>query len=319
MILVTGATGFVGSALIARLARDGLEVRAAVRRMDVPMPKGVSAIQVDDLSADTNWGEALKGVEVVVHAAARVHVMSDTAADPLAEFRRANVQGTLALMRQAAAAGVRRLVFISSIKVNGEESRPGSAFHADDGPVPVDPYGISKMEAELGLMALAQETSVDVVIIRPPLVYGPGVKANFRSMMRWLGRGVPLPLGAINNNRRSLVMLDNLVDLIVTCIHHPAAANQVFLVSDGEDISTTQLLQRMAKALGASPHLFPVPVGILAGAARLLGRADMVQRLCGSLQVDISKTQSLLNWRPPVEMDDGLRRTARAFLDETTI
>lgn len=238
--------------------------------------------------------------------------MNDTADDPLVEFRKANVDGTLSLARQAAAAGVQRFIFISSIKVNGEGTELGYPYRADDTPAPQDPYGVSKMEAEQGLRALAAETGMEVVIIRPVLVYGPGVKANFRSMMSWLRKGIPLPLGA-TGNKRSLVAVDNLVDLIATCIDHPAAANQTFLVSDGEDLSTTQLLQRMGSALGRPARLLPVPASLLQAGAAMLGRRAIAQRLCGSLQVDICKTRERLAWAPPVSVDDALRKTARAF------
>jgi nucleoside-diphosphate-sugar epimerase len=307
MILVTGATGFVGSALVARLARDGTETRACVRRNDASMPDGVHTVHVAGLTADTDWSSALAGVYVVVHAAARVHVMDDTAADPLTEFRRVNLEGTLNLARQAAAAVVRRFVFVSSIKVNGESTLPGQPFTADDKPAPLDVYGVSKMEAEQGLRELAAETGLEVVIIRPPLVYGPGVKANFASLMRAVQRGWPLPLGALHN-QRSLVALDNLVDIIVTCLSHPQAANQTFLVSDGQDLSTTELVRGMAQAAGVPARLLPVPVWALQAGASLLGKGDAVQRLCGNLQVDMSKARSLLGWVPPVSVEEGLRR-----------
>jgi nucleoside-diphosphate-sugar epimerase len=239
--------------------------------------------------------------------------MRDAASDPLLAYRAANVEGTLNLARQAAAAGVRRFVFVSSIKVNGEQTAAGQAFGADDTASPQDAYGISKAEAEAGLKAIAVSTGMEVVIIRPPLVYGPGVKATFLSMMRWLQRGVPLPLGAVTRNRRSLVALDNLVDLIVTCVHHPAAANQTFLVSDGEDLSTTGLLQRLAAAMGVPARLLPVPAWALEAGAALLGRRAMLQRLCGNLQVDITKTRDVLGWLPPIGVDEGLRRAAAGF------
>jgi nucleoside-diphosphate-sugar epimerase len=313
-LLVTGATGFVGNALVSTLASDQEHVvRACVRRTDAVLPTNVEAVTIPDLTAQTDWRIALENMDAVVHAAARVHVMDETSEDPLAEFRRVNVAGTLNLARQAAEAGVRRFVFISSIKVNGEGTSPGHPYAADDVPQPQDPYGVSKHEAEQGLLSLAKETGMEVVIIRPVLVYGPGVKANFQSMMRWLDKGVPLPLGGIKGNRRSMVALDNLADLIVTCLQHPAAANQVFLVSDGDDVSTTELLQRTAKALQKPTRLLPVPTWMLSAAARLLGKKNVAQRLCGSLQVDIGKTSSLLGWSPPVKMDAALRATAMAF------
>ena len=307
MILVTGATGFVGSALVSRLAHEGIEARASVRRDNASMPNGVHTVQVGDLTADADWSRALAGVGVIVHAAARVHVMDDTATNPLNEFRRINVQGTLNLARQAAAAGVRRFVFISSIKVNGEATKLGVPFSADNIPAPLDPYGVSKMEAEQGLRAMAAQTGMEVVIIRPPLVYGPGVKANFTALMRVVQRGWPLPLGAVHN-QRSLVALDNLVDFIITCITHPQAANQTFLVSDGQDLSTSGLVRGLARAAGVSARLLPVPVWVLQTGASLLGKGDAVQRLCGNLQVDISKAHRILGWVPLVSVEEGLRQ-----------
>ncbi len=310
--MVTGGSGFVGRTLLERLHQEGYGLIAPSRTPLVQAPVGVINPLVGGLAADVDWRASLEGAAVVIHSAARVHVMNDTAADSLVEFRKANVDGTLSLARQAAAAGVRRFIFISSIKVNGEGTELGHPYRADDTPAPQDPYGVSKMEAEQGLRALASETGMEVVIIRPVLVYGPGVKANFRSMMSWLRRGIPLPLGA-TGNKRSLVAVDNLVDLIATCIDHPAAASQIFLVSDGEDLSTTQLLQRMGKALGRPARLLPVPASLLQAGAAMLGRRAIAQRLCGSLQVDIGKTRELLGWAPPVSVDDALRKTARAF------
>lgn len=318
-LLVTGATGFVGRALLESIkGRHGFSVRGVVRCLVEDSPVGVESVQVSDLSPEADWNAALSGIDVVIHTAARVHVMSETVANPLVAFRRVNVDGTLNLARQAAAAGVRRFVFVSSIKVNGEYTDLGRAFAADDVPDPQDSYGISKYEAELGLRELAAETQMNVVIIRPPLIYGPGVKANFQRMMQWLRRGVPLPLGAIHN-KRSLIALDNLVDLIVTCLNHPAAANQTFLAADGEDLSTTELLHRMGLALGRSAWLIPVPISLLETGATLLGMSDMAQRLCGSLQVDISKTRTLLGWNPPISVDEGLCRAAQGFLHATTL
>ncbi|WP_053146569.1 SDR family oxidoreductase [Pseudomonas sp. P97.38] len=311
-ILMTGASGFVGGALLQRLLAEPDKAVVAVVRGDRHLPASASTVRIEAFAPQTQWQPHLANVDTVIHCAARVHVMNDTEADPLAAFRQVNVEGTLNFARQAAEAGVRRFIFISSIKVNGEGTVPGRPYRADDVPAPADPYGVSKQEAEEGLRQLAQTTGMDVVIIRPVLVYGPGVKANFLSMMRWLDKGVPLPFGAIDN-RRSLVSIDNLVDLIVTCIDHPAAANQTFLVSDGEDLSTTALLSRMARAMGKSARLIPVPSWMLERGASLLGKKALSQRLCGSLQVDIEKTRTLLNWVPPVSVDDALARAARHF------
>ena len=238
--------------------------------------------------------------------------MDDQEADPLSAFRHVNTEGTVRLARQAVEAGVRRFVFISSIKVNGEFTRQGIPFTADDVAAPTDPYGVSKLEAEQALRALAEVSGMEVVIIRPTLVYGPGVKANFLSMLRWLDKGVPLPLASIDN-RRSLVALDNLVDLILTCMEHPAAANQTFLVSDGEDLSTSGLLRRMGQALGRPARLLPMPTWALEAAATLLGKRSISMRLCASLQVDISKTRRILGWNPPVSVDEALVKVARYF------
>lgn len=307
-VLVTGATGFVGRALCARLTASGVEVVQAVRcKHGLP-----HEVVVGNLNASTNWRPGLNGCDAVIHLAARVHVMKEAAQD-LPLYRDTNTAATFNLARQAADAGVRRFVFISSIKVNGEFTHEGHPFTADDVPAPQDPYGVSKHEAEQALRQIAADTGMEVVIIRPPLVYGPGVKANFESMMRWLARGVPLPLAAVTQNRRSLVALDNLVDLIMTCLSHPAAANQTFLVSDGEDLSTASLLRRMGAALGRPTRLFYVPTSILKLGARVVNKPGIYKRLCGSLQLDITKTRRLLGWTPPVSVDEGLRRTAEGF------
>lgn len=314
MILLTGGSGFVGRGVLELLSKHQ-PVRATLRQLNIAGGtfRGVDFIQ-SSLSMDQDWSSALSGVSVIVHCAARVHVMNEDAKDPLLEFRRVNVHGTLNLARQASEAGVRRFVFISSIKVNGECTDLGHPFTADQIPAPSDPYGVSKYEAEMGLKALSKETGMEVVIIRPTLVYGPGVKANFLSMMNWLRQGIPLPLGGVAKNRRSFVFLDNLVDLINVCISHPAAANQTFLVSDDEDLSTAGLLDRMALALGRPSKVITVPTALITLGAKLIGRSDISQRLCSSLQVDIKKTKDLLGWSPPVSVDEGLRQTAAHFL-----
>ena len=312
MIFLTGATGFIGRALLKELIRRGCGVSVASRRKISDLPGEVIQFQVQDLSTETNWTQLLDGIDVVIHAAARAHVMNDSTKDPITEYRKVNVEGTLNLARQAAVGKIKRFIFISSIKVNGESTLAGRAFTVDEAPSPVDPYGISKWETEVGLHRLSKETGMEVVIIRAPLVYGSGVKGNLQSMMRWINRGVPLPLGAIHN-KRSLVSLDNLVDLIITCIEHPAAANQTFLAGDGEDLSTTELLQRMGKALGKPVRLVPLPAGFLTLIASLLGKKDVSQRLFGSLQVDISKARELLGWEPHVSVEEGFRKTAEDF------
>lgn len=308
-VAITGATGFVGSALSTKLTALGAKVIPAVRNA-TGLP---DEIVTGDLGVSLNCQSALSVCDAVVHLAARVHVMHDDIADPLKEYRKVNVDGTLRLAREAAAAGVQRFVFISSIKVNGESTLPRSPFTANQTPAPSDLYGVSKWEAEQRLLALATEKGMEVVIIRPVLVYGPDVKANFLNMMKWLYKGIPLPFGAIHN-KRSMVALDNLVDLIVTCIDHPKAANQTFLVSDDDDLSTTDLLRRMGRALGRQAYLMPIPSWMLVMAAAMLGKRAIAQRLCGSLQVDIGKTRELLGWRPPVCVDDGLHQTAEHFL-----
>lgn len=301
-VLITGASGFLGQALCQRLRADKYLLTALARH--APIAKSQPWLHVKRYEDAVGL---LAGQRCVVHLAARVHVMQDLVADPLGEFRKANVDTTLNLARLAAQAGVRRFVFISSVKVNGEETVANHPFLADDAPSPLDPYGISKMEAEQALRSLALQTGMQVVIIRPPLVYGPGVRANFEALTRVVARGVPLPLGAIQN-QRSLVALDNLVDLIALCISHPSAANQTFMVSDGEDLSIPELIRRMSNAMGKQARMFSMPVWLLLLGARLVGKAGAVQRLCGNLQVDISKTQELLDWTPPISVDEGLQR-----------
>lgn len=321
-VLVTGADGFVGRALVKRVVKHPeCSVVAAVRQHSCAewgassfesAEGAVQWMELGDLATAQLRPELLSGVDVVVHCAARVHVMDEIHSDPLAVFRAVNVNGTLNLARAAAQAGAKRFVFLSSVKVHGESTSCGRPFTADDALCPADPYAVSKMEAERALLALSEKTGLEAVIIRPPLVYGPGVKANFYSMMKWLDKGIPLPLGAIRN-RRSLVALDNLADLIVSCLGHPNAAGRAFVVSDGEDLSTTELLRRLGEALGKPARLIPVPPRLLERAGALLGKRAVMERICGSLQVDIGKTRALLGWSPPVSLHEALALTAVGF------
>ena len=310
-ILVTGANGFVGKSLCSALIAQEHAVRAVIRVAEV-RAYNVEQVVVSSINFDTDWSAALRDVSIVIHLAARVHVMNDSAIDPLGEFRKTNVAGTLHLAQQAVKAGVKRFIFVSSVKVNGEQTIKNKPFLEADTANPQDAYGISKHEAEQGLMRIAEETGLEVVIVRPPLVYGAGVKANFASMMRVVKRGIPLPLGAIHN-KRSFVYVGNLVSLILRCIDHPAAANQTFLVSDGHDISTTELLRGCADALGVKASFLPVPQKIVEVCATLVGKRDVAQRLCGNLQVDISKALNLLDWTPPISLAVGLKDTVQGL------
>lgn len=335
-VLVTGATGFIGQALSLSCIKRGFQIQRAIRvnpeqfsnKKIKKSGKTGDFVCVGSIGSHTDWSNVLQDIDAVVHLAARVHVMQDKSENPLEAFREVNSAGTDRLAGEAAKAGVRRFVYLSSIKVNGEntglrtenlglsKSKAGASFSESDVPNPQDPYAVSKWEAEQALYTIARETSMEVVIIRPPLVYGPGVKANFLKMMLWVHRGVPLPLGAINN-KRSLVALDNLVDLITTCIDHPAAANQTFLVADGEDLSTTELLRRMGRALGKTARLLPLPEWLLKIGFTAIGKSDIAQRLCGSLQVDISKARNVLGWEPPVSVDEGLKKTVEWYKNRT--
>ena len=315
-ILLTGSSGFVGSAVAASLVQQsGFNLYRAVRRSSGVTVGGSDVIIVPDFCDSDGWEKAVEGKDVVIHCAARVHIMNEISGDFISAFRKVNVQATATLARQAARAGVKRFIFISSIKVNGESAKADAPFSADDIPRPADAYGISKCEAEAELKKIGTESGMEVVIIRPVLVYGPGVKANFYSMMKWVHRGVPLPLGSVRN-KRSLIFIDNLVDLVVRCIDHPAAGNQIFLASDGEDCSTTELLTYVTEAMGRSSRLIPLPEFVVRAIAILLGKGEFVERLWGSLVVDIKKTREVLEWSPPVGTRRAIVETVNHFLSE---
>lgn len=320
-ILITGATGFVGCSLVERLSEEGCNITVLVRQLTSIFPKDVLQVAdcelknwlLNDLSFNGKMYQALHSIDVVIHLAARVHIMKDEASDPLREFRKVNRDASLTLAEMAAKIGVKRFIYLSSIGVNGDKS--SSPFSELDEPLPHNDYAVSKYEAEHGLLNLAKQTGMEVVIIRPPLVYGPGVRANFASMMKWVNKDVPLPFGSIHN-RRSLVALDNLVSFIIHCIEHPEAANEIFLISDDEDVSTPELLQKVAKSLGKQIRLIPVPVSWMAFAAKLIGKKAMANRLFGSSQVDISKAKNLLGWQPVITMNEQLKKTADAYLNK---
>lgn len=319
-ILVTGANGFIGRALCAALHRRGHAVRRVARHLaaGATPEERAETVSVGNIDGQTDWTQVLPGIDTVIHLAARVHVMRESAADPLAEFRRVNVAGTECLARAAAAAGVKRLVYVSSVKVNGEMTAPGQAFTEADAPAPQDPYGVSKFEAEVALRRVARETGLEAVIVRPPLVYGPGVKGNFRQMLRVLASGVPLPLASVDN-RRSLIYVDNLADALIACAAHPAAAGQTYLVSDGEDMSTPTLLRALAGPLGVPAWLFPFPPWLFKTLARLAGRGEQADRLLGSLRVESGKIRGQLDWIPPHTAQHGLQATAEWYRTEHRI
>jgi nucleoside-diphosphate-sugar epimerase len=307
-IAITGAAGFIGKSLCAAMLEGPHKILAGVRSMNSLCPSdNLRLIQYEGLSPGNDNFNIVQDATVVVHTAARAHIVRDKALDPLAEYRRVNVQGTLDLARRAAFAGVKRFVFISSIGVNGTFTSGSRRFTRDHKPAPTQPYAVSKWEAEQGLWEIASQTGIEVVVVRPPLVYGPGVKGNFARLLDLVRSGVPLPLAAVNN-RRSFIGLDNLVDLLIRCVDHPNAAGQTLLVSDGQDLSTPELLRMIANAIGRPARLFPLPVPLLRLAGRALGRLNEVDRLVGSLQVDSSATRDLLGWTPPVSVEEGIKR-----------
>jgi nucleoside-diphosphate-sugar epimerase len=326
-ILVTGAAGFVGQALVKKLSEDGHAVTAVVRCHTGLFPASTKQIMFKDLgelSKPENQGEgkysykdnnehfdklelALQEAEVLIHTAARVHVMNERADNPLTEFRHLNTEATLSLALKAANAGVKRFIFLSTVKVNGESTDGRPPFSERDICQPQDPYGISKYEAEIGLRDISEETGMEVVIIRPPLIYGPGVKGNFVRMMNFVSKGVPLPLGAVRN-QRSLLAMENLVDFLILCLNHPKAANETFLLSDGEDLSTTELIQKLAHAQGKNARLIPIPVKLMRFASVIIGKKDVADRLFGSLQINSDKARQLMNWKPAIDVDGQLRK-----------
>ncbi|MFM2429987.1 MAG: hypothetical protein RLZZ511_1200 [Cyanobacteriota bacterium] len=315
-ILITGASGFVGQAVCQRAIAsypDTTTITAVFRQLDRQrqLHPAITPLITPSLLALADHTEQLKSIDCIIHLAARVHQMHDRATDPLAAFRAVNTEATCALAQAAAQAGVKRFIYLSSIKVNGEGTTH-QPYRETDLAHPGDPYGISKWEAEIQLQQIAEQTCLEVVIIRPPLVYGPGVKANFLQMLRIIRKGIPLPLGAIRN-QRSLVYVENLADAIITAALHPDAANQTFLVSDGSDCSTPQLIRQLAQSLDRSPRLIPVPVPLLKLIGKLTGKSAAIDRLTGSLAVDSSKIRQTLNWTPPYTVEQGLCKTATWF------
>jgi nucleoside-diphosphate-sugar epimerase len=311
-MLITGAAGFIGTALCRRMRDEGWQVRGAVRSLSdqARLPSGVEAVPVGPIGPDTAWAHALAGVDIVVHLAARTHVTRERALDPLKAYRLINLAGNEHLARAAADAGVKRFICLSSVKVNGEGR--AEPYTEQDWPAPEDPYGTSKWEAEQAMHRISGETGMELVIIRPPLVYGPGVKANFLELMKIIRSGIPLPFASVNN-RRSVMYLENLIDALFTVCIHPEAKGQTYLVSDGVELSTPELIRRIAGALGRPARLFGFPVTLLRSAGKILGKTATVERLCGSLTVDSSKITRDLGWKAPYTMEQGLRETAEWF------
>jgi nucleoside-diphosphate-sugar epimerase len=305
-ILVTGANGFLGKRLSLTLAQKGYSVLGSMRQAHVSEAAG-QVVTIDQLGAETDWRQAVVNCNAVIHTAARVHIQNshNSPADRQL-FESINVDGTLNLAIQAAAYGVKRFIFISTIKVNGEGTALGHPYRATDVPNPQDPYGVSKLKAEIGLRQIAEQTGMEVVIIRPPLIYGRGVKGNFQTLLRAVNNRIPLPFGSIISNRRSFVGVDNLINLIAVCLSHPGAANKTFLVSDNEDVSTADLIKRLGKAINRSPVLLPIPLNYLNGLLGLIGKSQAFEKIAGTLQVDMSATYEQLDWQPIITLDQGL-------------
>jgi len=316
-ILISGATGLVGKALCPLLKSYG-DVRVALWQKEdgINIPVDISPIVVGSVDRNTNWNMALRGIDVVIHLAARVHVMEDKASDPLGAYREVNAVGTETLARQSAAAGVRRLIFVSTIKVNGEQTHGGNAFTEKDVPNPQDPYSISKIEAEKALTDVAENSGLEVVIIRPPMIYGPDVKARFLTLMKLVDRGVPIPTRSIKN-RRSLLYVRNLADFLALCVTESEAANQVYLLSDGEDVSTSDLVSTIARAMKKPDRQFGVSEIVARTGARLLRRENFYSRLWGSLKIDSTKAREQLGWRPPYSFAEGIEDTVNWYLNKS--
>ena len=311
LILVTGVSGFVGKRLHSTLISLGYPVRAVIRTSEPNLNKDYSDFFiVNEIGKNTDWEMAMNGVETIIHLAARVHVMNEVSSDPYYEFHKINVEGTIALAKKAAYAGVKRFIFLSSVKVNGESTSDARPFNEIVEPRPKDWYAKSKNEAEIELRKLAEICGMEVVIIRSPLVYGREAKGNMSLLMSFIRFRIPLPLASIDN-KRSLIGLDNLVDFIITCINHPKAANQTFLVSDDQDVSTANLIKMIASAIGIRPILFPLPIRVLFILAVILRKNDFFDRLTGSLQIDISKAKKLLNWKPPFSLSQSILKVIK--------
>lgn len=314
-LLLTGVSGFVGKCLLDELSKRRHSGIILTRNI-IDAPENFVLKLNSDINSATVYNDCFNSIQCVIHCAARVHIMDDQSSDPLEDFRSVNTRGTLNLAKQAAAAGIKRFIFISSIKVNGESTK-GKPYTPEDSPKPEDPYGVSKFEAEQQLLKLAEETNMEVVIIRPPLVYGPGVKANFLSLMKLVSKSFPIPLGTVTKNKRSLVSLDNLIDLIQVCIEHPNAKNEIFLISDGKDMSTVELIHEIARAMKKKPLLMPIPKFVFQAVGILLRKKSITQRIFGSLQVDFSKNQKLLNWTPPFTTQQSMVKTVNYYLSQT--